>query len=114
MARLVASQGFSLKKPKSRRRPSGDRDRTTYIIKSEEDFEKFINKYKKEVMCDLKSVADWLVVDKEDDHSDMWQEEDDKLHPSGYKLMINEHENKPNVISYLKDKIVNIETFYLS
>ena len=93
---------------------TGDRDRTTYIIKSEEDFREFIKKYEKDVMCDLKSVADWQVVDKEDDYNDMWHEEDDKQYPSGYKLMINEYENKPNVISYLKDKIINIETFYLS
>ena len=110
MARLVASQGFSLK----REEPSGDADKTTYIIKSDKDFMKFFRKYDPIVMCDLKSVGDWLGVDKEDDHSDMWHEEDDKLYPSGYKLMINEYENKPNVISYLKDKIVNIEVFYLS
>ena len=68
---------------------------------------------------DLKFNPDTLRIedlseDEEDDHSDMWHEEDDKLYPSGYKLMINEYENKPNVISYLKDKIVNIEVFYLS
>ena len=74
----------------------------------------FIAKYKDNVLCDLKSVGDWLVVSKDDDHSDMWKEEDDDNFPCGHKFMINEYENKPNVISYLEDKIENIETFYLS
>ena len=53
-----------------------------------------------------------LVVYKDVDSH--WSEEDDERFPSGSKLMINEYENKPNVISYLEDKIENIETFYLS
>ena len=30
-------------------KPSGDRDKKTYVIKSEDDFINFINKYKKRV-----------------------------------------------------------------
>ena len=97
-------------------KPSGDRDGTTYVIKSEDDFIDFINKYKKEcAFLDLEGITDWQVVSRDDDHSDMWDhEKDDKEFPCGYKLMINEYENKPNVIDYLENKIENIETFYLS
>ena len=96
-------------------KPSGDRDGTTYVIKSEDDFIDFINKYKKKcAFLDLEGITDWQVVSRDDDHSDMWNEEDDDNFPCGHKLMINEYENKPNVISYLEDKIENIETFYLS
>ena len=94
---------------------TGDRDKKVYTIKSEEEFDDFVEKYKDKVFCDLKSVDDWLVIDKncEDDECH-WAKEDDKLYPSGFKLMINTYENKPDVIDYLKEKITNIETFYLS
>lgn len=96
----------------ARRKPRGDADGETYVITCEQDFDDFIAKYKDNVLCDLSSVGDWLVVYKDDDSH--WSEEDDERFPSGSKLMINEYENKPNVISYLEDKIENIETFYLS
>ena len=96
--------------------PTGDRDKKVYTIKSEEEFNDFLEKYKDKVFCDLKSVNDWLVIDKncEDDEWHWKGEEDDKLYPSGFKLMINTYENKPDVIEYLEEKITNIETFYLS
>ena len=92
----------------ARSKPMGDADGETYVITCEQDFDDIIAKYKDDVLCDLKSVGDWLVVSKDDDHSDMWNEEDDDNFPCGHKLMINEYENKPNVISYLEDKIENI------
>ena len=97
-------------------KPSGDRDGTTYVIKSEDDFIDFINKYKKKcAFLDLEGITDWQVVSRDDDHSDMWDhEKDDEEFPCGYKLLINEYENKPNVIDYLENKIENIKTFYLS
>jgi len=81
-----------------------------------EESQHIVEKYKDKVFCDLKSVEDWLVVDKncEDDECHWKGEEDDKLYPSGFKLMINTYANKPDVIGYLKTKITNIETFYLS
>ena len=94
---------------------TGDRDKKVYTIKSEEEFDDFLEKYKDKVFCDLKSVDDWLVIDKNcEDDGCHWVEEDDKLYPSGFKLMINTYANKPDVIGYLKTKITNIETFYLS
>ena len=95
----------------ARSKPRGDADGETYVITCEQDFDDFIAKYKDNVLCDLKSVGDWLVVSKDDDHSDMWKEEDDDNFPCGHKLMINEYENKPNVISYLEDKIENTKPF---
>ena len=94
---------------------TGDRDKKVYTIKSEEEFDDFLEKYKDKVFCDLKSVDDWLDIDNngEDDECH-WAKEDDKLYPSGFKLMINTYANKPDVIGYLKTKITNIETFYLS
>ena len=107
---------LNINKMLNNNKPSGDRDRNTYVIKSEDDFIDFINKYKKEcAFLDLEGISDWQVVSKDDEFSDMWDdEEDDERFPCGHKLMINEYENKPNVIDYLENKIENIETFYLS
>ena len=95
--------------------PTGDRDKKVYTIKSEEEFNDFLENYKGKVFCDLKSVDDWQFVDKNnEDFNSFWREEHNKQFPSGTFIMINTYENKPDVIDYLKEKITNIETFYLS
>ena len=94
---------------------TGDRDKKVYTIKSEEEFNDFLEKYKDKVFCDLKSVEDWQFVDKNNEDSNgFWREEHNKQFPSGTFIMINTDGNKSDVIKYLEDKITNIETFYLS
>ena len=94
---------------------TGDRDKKVYTIKSEEEFNDFLEKYKDKVFCDLKSVEDWQFVDKNNEDSNgFWREEHNKQFPSGTFIMINTYGNKSDVIDYLKEKITNIEPFYLS
>jgi hypothetical protein len=95
--------------------PTGDKDKKVYTIKSEKQFDDFLEKYNDKVFCDLKSVEDWQFVDKNnEDFNSFWREKHNKQFPSGTFIRINIYGNKSDVIDYLKEKITNIETFYLS